>query len=584
MKANNPHQHVYQHIILREQTKLLFEHLPFVLYGVLASSAGLVAVLWQTGESITLLLWLLAVYLLTGLRWLVRHRFLQQGLHFDANYWIKLAIQLTAASGLLWGVAGVLFFSTEPLVLVTLTIFLAAMVAGAVSSHACHTPAFAAFALPASLPFIARCIAEGSNFYVVLGAVSLVFVLINIHYGRNLQNMVIQSIRLRFQNAELVEELTMQKRMAEQASAAKTRFLAAASHDLRQPVQAIEMLVDALGADLSNHPSKGLLDKIQDAGHGLRNLLNTLLDSAKINSAAITAKPRHIQLEPLLQRVCAELGPQAHAKKLDIRVAPTKVCGYSDPALLELILRNYIENAIKYSAKGRVLVGCRRQGEYIRIEVHDMGIGIPPSAQETVFQEFYQLGNAERDKAKGLGLGLYIAHSLGELLNHDLGVRSTMGKGSMFYVTVPLGKSSHLIDVPHQAQASTTPLRGKTVLLIDDDDMVRASVSEMLSRWQCTTVSAEDAETALQILMARGKMPDAIVADFRLQNKSTGMQAIEALRAQLGNVPAVILTGDTGTNRIQEANKSGFKLLHKPLSGVQLRDALSELMASTNTN
>lgn len=579
MKAKDPHYSVIQ----REQTKLLFEHLPFVLYGVMASSAGLVAVLWQTGQGLTLLLWLLAVYLLTGLRWLVRRRFLQLGSNFDSRYWLNMAIQLTAASGVLWGFAGFVFFSTDPLIMVTLTIFLAAMVAGAVSSHACHTPAFAAFALPASLPFIARCIAEMNSFHVVLGTVSLVFVLINIHYGRNLQNMVIQSIRLRFQNAELVDELTMQKRVAEQASAAKTRFLAAASHDLRQPVQAIEMLVAALSEDLANHPSKGLLDKIQEAGHGLRNLLNTLLDSAKINAAAITAKPRNIQLQPLLQKVCAELAPQAHFKRLDIRVAPTKACGYSDPALLELILRNYLENAIKYTPKGRVLVGCRRQGEYIRIEVHDTGIGIPASAQETVFQEFYQLGNPERDKAKGLGLGLYIAHSLGKLLNHDLGVRSQVGKGSMFYVTVPMGESSRLIDTPQHAQATKTPLRGKTVLLIDDDEMVRASVSEMLSRWQCSTVAAEDAETALRILMARGKMPDAIVADYRLQNKSTGMKAIQELRAQLGNVPAVILTGDTGTSRIQEAQKSGFTILHKPLSGEQLRDALGELMGQTPT-
>lgn len=242
MKAEDPHQLT----ILREQTKLLFEHLPFVLYGVMASSAGLVAVLWHTGQGTALLLWLLAVYMLTGLRWWVRRHFNKLGAHFDPQHWIQVAIQFTAASGILWGFAGVMFFSTDPMVLMTLAIFLAAMVAGAVSSHACHTPAYAAFALPASLPFIARCFWENTPFLWVLGSVAFVYVLINIHYGRNLQNMVIQSIRLRFQNAELISELTLQKRVAEQASVAKTRFLAAASHDLRQPVQAIELLVDAL--------------------------------------------------------------------------------------------------------------------------------------------------------------------------------------------------------------------------------------------------------------------------------------------------------------------------------------------------
>jgi len=222
------------------------------------------------------------------------------------------------------------------MVLMVLTTFLAAMVAGAVSSHACHTPAYAAFALPASMPFIARCFWENTPFFWVLGTVAFVYVLINVNYGRNLQNMVIQSIRLRFQNAELIGELTLQKRVAEQASIAKTRFLAAASHDLRQPVQAIELLVDALGEDLANHPSKGLLDRIQEAGYGLRNLLNALLDSAKINAAAITAKPRHVQLAPLLKRICNELATQAQHKGLDIRVAKTKACVYTDPALLEI--------------------------------------------------------------------------------------------------------------------------------------------------------------------------------------------------------------------------------------------------------
>lgn len=532
MHSEDPHQQD----VLREQTKLLFEHLPFVLIGVLASATGFTAVLWSKGQNEPLAAWLFAVYLLTAVRWVTRKHFLDLGSNFEPGKWINVAIRLTAASGVLWGVAGAVFFSTEPLVLMTLSIFLCAMVAGAVSSHACHTPAYIAFALPAALPFVARCFWEMSLFHVVLGLVALVFVMVNVRYGRNLEKMVIQSIRLRFQNAELIAELTQQKRVAEQASVAKTRFLAAANHDLRQPVQAIELLVDALSEDMANHPSRSLLDKIQQAGFGLRNLLNALLDSAKINAAAITAKPRHIALEPLLQRICSELGLQAQKKGLDIRLAKCSAFVYTDPALLELILRNYVENAIKYTPEGRVVVGCRRRGQHLRIEVHDTGIGIPASAKETVFHEFYQLGNPERDKAKGLGLGLYIAHSLAKLLNHTIGVKSTVGKGSMFHVTLPLGLPENLPEHPDELQQPRTPLSGKTVLLIDDDEMVRASVTEMLSRWQCSTIGAEDAETALRILMARG--------------------------------------------RIQEARRSGYQILHKPLSGVQLRNTLSELMGS----
>ncbi|HEX4855484.1 MAG TPA: hybrid sensor histidine kinase/response regulator [Limnobacter sp.] len=567
-----------QQIILHEQTRLLLEHLPFVLYGVLASSTGLVAVLWQWTDRANLLIWLASVYLLTAGRFAFRKRFLKQGVRFNASEWLKPAIFLVAASGSLWGIAGIVFFSNDPAILLALSIFLAAMVSGSVSSHACYTPAYIAFALPATLPFITRCFLEGDSFHAVLGSVALVFVLVNIYYGRNLQRMVIQSLKLRFQNDELLAELTLQKQVAEEASHAKTRFLATISHDLRQPVQAIELLVDALREDLAGHPSHYMLEHIQEAGTGLRNLLNTMLDSSKINAAAITPRPRHFPLAPLLARICRESSVLAQQKGLALRLVNTRAWAYADPDLLELIIRNYVENAIKYTRKGKVLVGCRHRGKQLRIEVHDTGIGIPTHAQGTIFQEFYRLDDPERDRAKGLGLGLYIAQSLARLMNCAIGVKSTPGEGSLFHVSVPEGERGTYSENPSSANIDPSTLVGKTVLLIEDDDMVRASVTEMLNRWQCRTISAEDVDSALRRVAALGTRPDAIVADYRLRNKRNGMDAVQTLQKRLGKIPAVILTGDTTPVRIQEVQKSGCAILHKPLRGVELRNVLIGLI------
>ncbi|HEX4842263.1 MAG TPA: hybrid sensor histidine kinase/response regulator [Limnobacter sp.] len=574
-------QEPHSHHIRQEQVELLFKHLPFILLGNLASATGLAAILWNTANQGLLLGWLGSIYAASLARAVVRRYFARLNGRFDPSRWMNIAIGGTLLSGLIWGAAGVLFFNNDPIAVMALATFLAAMVAGAVSSHSCYAPAYLAYALPTAVPYIAVCLIQGQTFYTALGICASVFVLANIQYGRNLQATVEQSIKLRFQNADLIGALTHQKELAEQANVAKTQFLAAASHDLRQPLQAIELLTDALRRDLINHPSRNLLDLIQDAGQGLRDLLNALLDSSRINAAAITAKPQHLQVDSLLQRIHHDFAPLAAKKGLDLRLRSTRQWVYTDPQLLDRIVRNFVDNAIKYTTSGRVLLGCRRQGEAMRLEVHDTGIGIPDMAQDAVFNEFHQLNNPERDKAKGLGLGLFIAKSLAKVLGHAVGLHSVMGKGSSFYIELP-------VCAPAQQQAPAAkpnstpnyePIRGKTVLLIDDDAVIQTSVAEMLKRWHCEAMIAENAEDALKLLLAEGVVPDAIVADYRLRDNATGVQAIQALHRQLGHIPAAILTGDTAPDRITEARKSGYMIMHKPLSAAQLRNSLSLLMA-----
>ncbi|WP_370263698.1 hybrid sensor histidine kinase/response regulator [Limnobacter sp.] len=568
-------------LVRKEQVQLLFQHLPFILMGNVASASGLVAILWSRQNTTALIAWLVCIYATCVARLVLRHQFFSLQGQFCPNRWMNFAIGGTLVSGVLWGTAGVVFFNNDPITVMALATFLAAMVAGAVSSHSCYSPAYLAYALPTALPYIVVCLFQGETFYTALAICASVFVLANISYGRNLEKTVVDSIRLRFQNSDLVDALTRQKELAEQANVAKTQFLAAASHDLRQPLQAIELLTDALGRDLANHPSRKLLDLIQDAGKGLRDLLNGLLDSSRIHASAINTKPQHIELHTLLSRVQHDFAPAAAQKGLDLRLRSTRLWVYTDPQLLERIIRNFVDNAIKYTPHGRVLIGCRRHGDTLRVEVHDTGIGIPSMAQELVFNEFHQLSNPEHDKSKGLGLGLFIVKNLARVMGLQVGLHSVPGQGSSFFIGLPICAPA---DTPSAASAQKAdnpaePIRGKTVLLIDDDAVIRTSVVEMLKRWHCSTVIAASAEEALQVLLAQGVVPDAIVADYRLGNNANGVQAIEALQKQLGHIPAVILTGDTSTDRIVEAQESGHLIMHKPLSAAQLRDSLSALMA-----
>ncbi len=563
--------------VFREQVRLLYDHLPFVLRGNLVTAAGMVVALWSMTRQDVLLGWAGAVYLLSFTRFALRRAFLRQPAEFDARRWGRIATLFSGLSGCLWGSAGLLMFQHEPLVLMTLVVVYAGMISGSVSAHSSYLPTYLAYAVPTAAPFALRCIAELDSYYATVGVLSLTFLAVNINYGRNIQRALQDAIGLRFQNIGLIDELTRQKDIAERASTDKTKFLAAASHDLRQPVQAIELFVDALDHDLKGHPSRPLVERIRAAGRGLEALLNALLDFSKVDAAAIRPEKRDFPLAEIFDRLHADFAPQAAACGLSFRVMPTAAWVHSDPAMLERILRNFAANALKYTPAGGILIGCRRAGNAFRIEVHDSGIGIPAQAQQAIFREFYQLDNPERDREKGLGLGLAIADGLARSLDHQLALRSTPGRGSTFSVSVPRGNPS-----PHEtsaASAVTGALPGKTVLLIDDDAAIRASAAELLERWDCVAVTAESATEALELMTASGFYPNAILADYRLRGGVTGVSAIRAIQARCGALPAAILTGDTDPDRLREARDSGFPLMHKPLTAAKLRALLSNLLA-----
>lgn len=367
--------------------------------------------------------------------------------------------------------------------------------------------------------------------------------------------------------------LQQAKDEAEQASRSKTRFLAAASHDLRQPVQALNLYINVLAQRRHAPEVHEIIERIQGSASALGDLLNALLDISKLEAGLVRPEPRSFRLAPLMERLWAEFAAEGEATGVSVSVVPSQAFVRSDPTLLERILQNLMSNAIRYAPGGKVLVGCRRRGGALLLQVRDTGVGIPPDQLDAIFEEFFQLGNVARDRRHGLGLGLAIVRRLAALLGHGILVRSEVGRGSLFQVELPLGEDQ---EEPEAVLpfSGNIDLDGKRVLVIDDDFDVRDGLRRQMEAWGCRVVASGSAQEALEAL-DQGP-PDIVVADYRLRSGETGIDAVEAIAARFSiRLPAILLTGDTAPDRLRDARESGYRLLHKPVRPEDLRRALA---------
>jgi CheY-like chemotaxis protein len=312
-------------------------------------------------------------------------------------------------------------------------------------------------------------------------------------------------------------------------------------------------------------------------------LLDSLLDVSRLDAGLIVPTPVDMPVGLLLERLGAEYQPQAAAKGLRLRVVPSGATIRSDPALLERILRNLIENALRYTERGGVLIGCRRQGGNLHIDVIDTGIGIQPDKHEEIFEEFFQVGNPERDRNKGLGLGLAVVRRLARLLGHRIELRSLPGGGSMFRVEVPVvalpSSGSGKPNDVHPVNGHPVNGHPSLILVIDDEPLVRKGLQAMLESWGYRVLTAGSIQDVV-LLVESGKWPDAILADYRLRSGETGLNAIKAVCERLDvPVPATVITGDTAPERLVEVRAGGHALLHKPVAATDLRNAVVEMLS-----
>jgi CheY-like chemotaxis protein/anti-sigma regulatory factor (Ser/Thr protein kinase) len=341
----------------------------------------------------------------------------------------------------------------------------------------------------------------------------------------------------------------------------------------------------ALTSQIQNTAAQPLLHDLQASLEGMNILLDSLLDVSRLDAGIVQPRLTNFSLATLFDRVRTEFGPLAGDRRLTLRVRPTTAIIRSDPTLLERIVRNLVSNAIRYTDHGKILVGCRARGQTLRIEIWDTGIGIAADRLTDIFQEFYQVGNIERDRSQGLGLGLAIVQRLSSLLNHPVKVHSVPGRGSMFRVDVPLigYNTQQNIGFFSAGRGPQTDGYKGLVIIIDDEAIILRGLQVVVEGWGYEVVIAASEVEAVERLLELDRAPDIIIADYRLRAGRTGIEAIRHIRARYGNrpIPSLLITGDTAPERLQEAEASGYRLLHKPVSTTQLQAVMDSYRPNT---
>lgn len=378
---------------------------------------------------------------------------------------------------------------------------------------------------------------------------------------------------------EAADALRQAKAEAERASLAKSKFLAAASHDLRQPVQALVLFIGVLKSRAAGTNLEQPARFMEQAVDALNGMLGGLLDLSRLDAGVVLPQISAIDVGEIVRRVGTEGAARATAQGLRLRVHTRSLAALVDANFMERILRNLLENALRYTRSGGILLGCRRRGAEIRIDVIDTGIGIAQEHLHTIFDEYFQVGNEARDRSKGLGLGLAIVHRLVGLIGGRVEVASQLGCGARFSVFVPAA-----LAVAAPGVAGTGGVMngaGRLVLVIDDEDMVRASLHMMLESWGFQVIDVDDADAAVARTSELSRGPDLIIADYRLRHDRTGVEAAQRVRDRFQRaIPTLVITGDTAPERIKEVLSSGFLMLHKPVGAEELRVALAQLSAA----
>lgn len=578
--------------VLAEQIKIIILQTPQALAAPAALAAISGLVLWHETASISMLVTIFLIYA-TLFWWLTFYwRYKRENPPVtDVMQWADGATLRTATLGCCWGAYSLVIFVPDSVAYQGFVVaFMYGLAAGAAVADGPHYRTFVAFAVPTLLPVCLRCFFEAMPASMGVGMAGIVGLLYNLYAGLNYYRITATSIQTRLDNIELVQELEQQKTLAEYARAeadianqSKSRFLAAASHDLRQPVHALGLFA-SVAKRLKAEPERELvIDQIEASVGSLTALFNSLLDISRLDAGVLQPQIKTVLLAPMLQKLVSEYAAVADEKKLELRFRCHNLAIHTDPLLVEQIMRNLLSNALRYTESGGVLVTGRKRGGCARIEVWDTGIGIPREKQAQVFDEFYQIGNPERDRRHGVGLGLSIVKRMTTLLQHPIHLTSRVGCGSRFSLDVPL-ESNPIEEVrqsPQYANDNEAVLFGIVIVVIDDEVDILAAVGLLLKQWGCSVITADSGVQASHKLQSEGVIPDIILSDHRLRYEETGITAIRTLQSTFGtNIPALLVTGDTSVNRLHDNATSGIEVLHKPLNAEKLKQALIEKLTS----
>jgi signal transduction histidine kinase/FixJ family two-component response regulator len=571
--------------IYREQIRLIYNQGPVLVAGATLCAFFVTTFLWRELPHSTLIFWLAAISFSTLFRlWGIIAYFKANHATQERIMWGPLFWVGTLTAGVIWGAWPLIFYpfySTEYLLLIS-TIF-AGMVAVSAASGSIYLPSFLSFSVPLILPLAVTHVASGNDSLVMTGLLLIVFLAVNFFLAARGNAQFRQLLRSKFQNAELMQRLGEEKRIAERAVIAKSRFLAAASHDLRQPLHAMGLFLSALRQREQDKKKLEIIDDMEKSSEALNGLFNSLLDVSRLDAEIIDFNPSHITAAEMFNGLRIQFVQQADEKHIQLLVDPEDHVFYSDSILLERVLRNLLSNAVQYTNTGFVSISCQDDVDGSKlITLEDSGIGIPSENSEDVFSEYYQLNNLNRDRSKGLGLGLAIVRRLCELMGIPLEMQSEEGRGTAFKLIVPGGDPAQI--KPRFRFDNTMQATDRRVLVIDDEPQVLQGMRHMLEGWGCKVMLAESARDALKVISITDFTPELIISDFRLGDNQDGVDAVAAIHESLeSNVPAIIVSGDTSPERLKQVKKTGLLFLHKPVAADELHQHMDALFDSTGS-
>jgi len=578
-----------KHSSLPDEVRSVFEYMPATLAGYMAGTGVIALLYWAITPMGVMLSWLAAFFAIWLARGFTARQFARATPHTLANWqrWRLYSNLGTLSSGVLWGATAWIFYPHgDNIQQVGLIVLIYTFCVAAVPVLATQPRIFLAYASLLMAPLAARIASEGTVYAYQLAGILLLIMSLTTMLARNYRQALERVIDLKLHADELLAQLRLEKqaaeaarREAEVANRAKTQFFTAASHDLRQPLHAMGLFAEALRNKSHDDEVAHLVNSINASVDALEELFSELLDITRIDSGGVAVNPQHFEMADIFRKLRLHFEPTAFEKGLALRMRGGKHMVHADPLLVERILRNLVSNAIRYTQDGTVLVGCRKRGDRVLLQVWDTGPGISESEQTRIFDEFYQVpgsnvvGSHER---KGLGLGLSIVKRLAGLMDAPLNIRSRPGHGTVFTVELPPGKAvpAAVAAVPGKGPLGLT-LEGRLIVVVEDEPAVRSGLEALLRGWGASIASFDSVETSAEWARtspAESKVPDLLIVDYRLENGRNGVEAIVALRERFGRqVPAIVVTGSTMTGHDKEAQEKDFHLLIKPVVPNKLR-------------
>lgn len=481
-------------------------------------------------------------------------------------------------TGLHWGAAAWFFLDPAyPNLYVFVALAILGMVSASLSSLSTIPSLWLIFACTLFACVILRMISLNNWAVVVM---SVVFINGLWVLSKTLGKRILESITKDFENAELLEKVKLARDFAEQSNLEKSRFMAATSHDLRQPLYAQGLLLEALDSHLSNDIQKDLMMKISNSNAALNSLFDSLLEISQLDANTTPVNLSHQSCFGLCQSVMDEFESLARSKHLMLTLAGDDCTILSDPVLLKRIIRNLLSNALKHTELGGVSLHVEHTESTASVSVIDTGMGIAECEHKAIFEEYVQLGNQARDRSKGVGLGLALVRRMCALLDHTIELESSLGNGACFKLTLPLGDPTKVVSVDDKQSMSN--IEGLTIWVIDNEQDILDAMQALEDQWACSFQLFLSIEQAESYARNNEIPPNVIISDYRLADETTGVDAINRLRALYDKeIPAVLISGDTGAELINSVQRNGFYMLHKPINAKKLRTVISILASNS---